>query len=217
MNTKIFSVTILVAFLNLLPAQEQKTVVKSEWAFKKLLSSKAIALQWISWNKLGTVLIGDDDGTVIVSGEQRSRSGDYLTIEGIISSIEKNRFYFEGDIVTRISHINKGQECLRSGHMEFAIKGGRSYWRLQNMNSPCSSVTDYVDIFFTKDKYPLSINALPKDSTIRVLNIGPKFEQGMPLIEGKYHVEVSRQGFKTQKRWLELGEGSKNFSFQLKH
>ncbi|MDH5464015.1 MAG: hypothetical protein OEW60_00220, partial [Thiovulaceae bacterium] len=130
MNTKIFSVTILVAFLNLLPAQEQKTVVKSEWAFKKLLSSKAIALQWISWNKLGTVLIGDDDGTVIVSGEQRSRSGDYLTIEGIISSIEKNRFYFEGDIVTRISHINKGQECLRSGQMEFAIKGGRSYWRL---------------------------------------------------------------------------------------
>lgn len=42
---------------------------------------------------------------------------------------------------------------------------------------------------------------------MRVLNIGPAFHQGMELVPGSYHVETSKQGYKTQEKWVDLKAG----------
>ena len=42
---------------------------------------------------------------------------------------------------------------------------------------------------------------------MRILNIGPRFRQGMELDPGRYHVEASADGYETRKDWISLGPG----------
>lgn len=56
-------------------------------------------------------------------------------------------------------------------------------------------------------KSKLFVEAEPRDSRVRVLNIGPAFHQGMELVPGSYHVETSKQGYKTQEKWVDLKAG----------
>jgi hypothetical protein len=109
-----------------------------------------ISLQWISWDYFGQIR-GDQngDGSWSVSGGQESRSnGDYLRMDGNLSHLgDPNVLYFQGAIVTRISHIASGQPCIRRGDFTFRKTSGRKYWRLQEMKNPCDGVTDYIDIY----------------------------------------------------------------------
>lgn len=113
-----------------------------------------MTLQWIDWGDLsnaGSVTIKSDGKALSITGEERGRGesdGDYLRIKGRIVSADEKSFVFEGDIVTRIAANGDGGECRRSGTMRFLTTGKRRYWRLQEMLSPCSDVTDYVDIYF---------------------------------------------------------------------
>ena len=52
----------------------------------------------------------------------------------------------------------------------------------------------------------IAINA-PTGAKVRILNIGPKFYQGMALKPGRYHVETSKQGYETKKMWVNFGAG----------
>ncbi len=45
----------------------------------------------------------------------------------------------------------------------------------------------------------------PADSRIRILNIKPKYEHGIKLPSGKYHIEVSATGYHTSQQWISLG------------
>ena len=125
------------------------TIVKDEQAKTKLLGAHRFSLQWISWDRFGKAAVTDDKGVLLLKGEQRIKGADdYLTIAGVIVSIEAKEFKFRGKIVTKISHINGGKPCLREGEMTFKITGNRKYWRLKEMNNPCEEVVDYVDIYF---------------------------------------------------------------------
>ncbi|MEN8190243.1 MAG: caspase family protein, partial [Thermodesulfobacteriota bacterium] len=53
----------------------------------------------------------------------------------------------------------------------------------------------------------LSVITTPSDSETRILNIRPPFKQGMKLDPGRYNVEVSRAGYGTETRWIELEPG----------
>ena len=53
----------------------------------------------------------------------------------------------------------------------------------------------------------LFIKSEPVKTRIRILNIEPKFYQGMELKPGGYHVEVSKPGYRTKKMWVNLGAG----------
>jgi hypothetical protein len=50
----------------------------------------------------------------------------------------------------------------------------------------------------------LEVNSWPGDASIRVLNIGPKYKSGMKLPAGRYHIEVSKAGYKILRQWVEL-------------
>lgn len=51
----------------------------------------------------------------------------------------------------------------------------------------------------------LFVETEPEDARVRILNIGPRFYQGMELEPGRYHVEVSATGYETSKQWVDLG------------
>ena len=56
-------------------------------------------------------------------------------------------------------------------------------------------------------KARLYVKTTPENARVRILNIGPRFHQGMELAPGRYHVETSADGYETDKEWISLGEG----------
>ena len=62
----------------------------------------------------------------------------------------------------------------------------------------------------------LYVNTTPSDARVRILNIVPKFYQGMELAPGDYHMEVSAPGHGKQTRWVSLSAGEeKRIGFRL--
>ncbi|MGD9229352.1 MAG: caspase family protein [Desulfobacterales bacterium] len=48
----------------------------------------------------------------------------------------------------------------------------------------------------------LYVNVTPRDSKIRILNIKPRYTPGIELNSGSYHLEVSREGYITERKWI---------------
>jgi len=120
----------------------------------RLVGEHLLTLQWLSQGDLadaGRLVVKDLGDTLSVEGEQLGQgenAGDYLRVSGRIVSASSDGFVFEGDIVVRVHHIADGADCKRSGTFTFKTKGGRKYWRMQDMTNPCDPVTDYVDVYF---------------------------------------------------------------------
>ncbi len=53
----------------------------------------------------------------------------------------------------------------------------------------------------------LTVHPEPADARVRILNISPKFEQGMELEPGRYQIEVSANDYETSTVWIDLKEG----------
>jgi formylglycine-generating enzyme required for sulfatase activity len=53
----------------------------------------------------------------------------------------------------------------------------------------------------------LFVETNPAEATIKILNIKPRFYQGIELKPGKYLVEVSAPGHQTHKKWINLDAG----------
>ncbi|OCC14195.1 Polysaccharide deacetylase, caspase activity [Dissulfuribacter thermophilus] len=66
-----------------------------------------------------------------------------------------------------------------------------------------------IGLFLDQEKSRgwLTIRPDPSDAKVRILNIKPKYRPGMELSPGRYHIEVSRSGYKTVSRWIDLGAG----------
>ena len=120
----------------------------------RLVGEHKLTVQWLSWGgprDAGKLVVKDLGSGLSAEGEQLGSgeyAGDYLKMSGKIVSASKDGFVFEGDILLRVHHNANGEECKRSGTFTFKTKGGRKYWRLQEMDNPCDTVTDYVDVYF---------------------------------------------------------------------
>ena len=64
--------------------------------------------------------------------------------------------------------------------------------------------------YWTEYKKPgkLFVDTAPPGARVRILNIKPKFYQGMELRPGRYHVETSKKGYETKKMWVNLKGGA---------
>jgi len=149
---KVFIGVLFVIFLSGLTVfAQQKTVVKSQYAKRKLLGRHFVSLQWISWKHLGRVYVRQRRGVLYLKGGQFGKGNtDFLKIDGVITNVSRYEFGFNGKIVMKINHIGGEKECIREGDMTFKITGKRKYWRLQEMKNPCSHSVDYVDIYFRR-------------------------------------------------------------------
>jgi len=148
MKTKLI---FLFAILTVPVFAQEKTLGQDKQAKAMLLGRHKLSLQWISWDYFGIATVTERAGVMAIKGEQRGRgreNTDFVTVEGTIVSIDKSRFILQGKIITRVSHINGGKPCERSGDFTFKITGKRKYWRMQEMNNPCDEAADHVDIYF---------------------------------------------------------------------
>ena len=126
--------------------------VKDKAALKALVGKHALSLQWLQGKDKGAVEVFQDANHVRIRGEHRDPAGDFVTLEGWITEVKAKQFSVRGKLVTRSRLIAKGVECAREGDFTFAIKGGRKFWRLQEMKNPCEGgdVVDYVDVTIAK-------------------------------------------------------------------
>jgi hypothetical protein len=107
-----------------------------------------LTLQWISWEKPGSVIIAAlDDGMYTIKGNQ-TNNDIYLKIDGKIKPLTDQELEFDGKIEHNAHSIADGKPCVRTGKQLFKATGTRKYWRLQNMLSCDGETTDYVDIYF---------------------------------------------------------------------
>ncbi|HLM01158.1 MAG TPA: hypothetical protein VK400_08870 [Pyrinomonadaceae bacterium] len=149
MFKKIIRTSLLIFSFFIVPTlAQERTDVGDARAKALLLGRHRLSLQWISWDYFGAATVSERDGVLYLKGNQRKRGGtDFLTVDGVITSVDAKEFSFSGKIVTQISHINGGAPCVREGDFTFKITGKRKYWRLQQIDNPCDAVADYVDIF----------------------------------------------------------------------
>ncbi len=140
----------LVAVLFSIPVvAQERTEINDTRAAKMLIGRHKISLQWISWDYFGVANVTNKRGVYILKGEQKGRkTSDFVKVDGVIAEIDAKQFTFDGVVTTQVSHSNGGQPCERKGILNFRITGTRKYWRLQQIDSPCDGVADYVDIFF---------------------------------------------------------------------
>jgi len=148
-------VLLTISLVQILPPSSvaaDKTIFNDQTQRAKLIGKHMLSLQWLQFmnNMYGSATVTDKAGVLLLKGEQRvkGKEKDYLTIDGRITEVSSHAFKFNGKIASSVSHINSGKECVRSGDLNFVTKGSRKYWRLQEMQSPCSEVTDYVDLYF---------------------------------------------------------------------
>lgn len=65
-----------------------------------------------------------------------------------------------------------------------------------------------------RSEFRLYINS-PNSQTIKILNIKPKYEDGIWLKKGKYHIEISAKKHTTYQKWIELNQDT-NLAVALK-
>ncbi|CAB3642889.1 hypothetical protein LMG3431_02272 [Achromobacter pestifer] len=126
-------------------APVQKTDIKSQAAYERLLNNSGISLQWLWSAQRGQLSAKDTNDVVRIDGTQANFEGT-LKINGEIVSIDSDRFIFRGTILI-LDAPDKGRRCERTGDYEFRATGKRKYWRLQKMEQ-CNGLTDYVDIYY---------------------------------------------------------------------
>jgi hypothetical protein len=140
---------IVITMFSIAGFTQPTTDVQDAAAAKRLLGKHMFSLQWISWDYFGSAMVTRKDGLYSIKGEQKGRgNSDIVTLVGEIETIKPKEFKMNGTITTKISHINNGEPCVREGEFTFKITGSRKYWRLQEMDNPCDTAADYVDIFF---------------------------------------------------------------------
>lgn len=64
-------------------------------------------------------------------------------------------------------------------------------------------------------RLPLTVTTEPSGARVRILNIVPKYRDGIELEPGKYRIEVYRSGYQQQIQWVELTAQAQTFHFKL--
>lgn len=116
-------------------------------AAARLLGAHGITLQWIEWDRRGTVFVRKEGGTILLTGTQSEENGPgRLFMDGAIDEVGTGYFVFRGTI--RITDTpDRGRVCEADKTWHFAVTQNRPYWRLREFEW-CDGLTDYVDIYF---------------------------------------------------------------------
>ncbi|MCP4699715.1 MAG: SUMF1/EgtB/PvdO family nonheme iron enzyme [Gammaproteobacteria bacterium] len=66
-----------------------------------------------------------------------------------------------------------------------------------------------------RSQYALTVNTVPEDARVRIMNIKPRYEAGILLKPGRYDIEVSREGYEMRREWMTLEEADKIVEVEL--
>jgi|TARA_B100002003_G_scaffold247557_1_gene279347 hypothetical protein len=137
----------------------------------------------------------------------------YLSVE---SNISGARVFVDGqkEGTTPLSDV-----LLSAGeHLILVKKQGYETYQKRVRFQKGRSMSLYVDLSLEAPKRGrIYVDTQPEDTRIKILNIGPAFYQGIKLETGRYHVEVSADGYETKKLWVTLAAGEdKTLDIRLK-
>ncbi|GAB2176446.1 hypothetical protein [Dongia sp. agr-C8] len=125
-------------------------VINDQKAAKQLLGKHPLTLQWIGTGghlkDAGTAEVKAENGEWRLTGRNDAKEG-FVSLDGIVTRVDKTTFIFKGKIVTKVEFIYEGKECARDVEVTFERKGARKYWRMYPIDNPCEAVADYIDIF----------------------------------------------------------------------
>lgn len=65
-------------------------------------------------------------------------------------------------------------------------------------------------------RFQLTVTAAPIDARVRILNIRETYYPGIPLLPGRYHIEVTSNGFDRYEEWVELTDEDKSLDVSLR-
>lgn len=141
---------LLLATLLLPMTAQADPAITDQKAAKQLLGKHALTLQWIgtagSLKDAGTAEVKEEAGEWRLTGRNDAKEG-FVSLDGVVTKVDKTSFTFKGKIVTRVEYIYEGKECARDVEVTFERKGSRKYWRMYPIDNPCDAVADYIDIF----------------------------------------------------------------------
>lgn len=131
----------------------QATVIEDPKRGDELMGAHVFNLQWIDTPPGVANVTAPVKGELQLEAVQENKKGDSATVSGRITKVTTTSFELDGTVKTKVSYVNGGQECARSGHFTFRITGKRKYWRLMQMdNCEGNRVVDYVDVHFERPK-----------------------------------------------------------------
>ena len=117
------------------------------------------------------------------------RNGDY-SVEEIAKAIHEEDLYADYSL----------EEIMAAGYqMRGAAASSTSSVKPREMNWGAQKPERGIS-----KKYALAVWPDPANATVRILNIKPKYYQGILLKPGRYKIEVSKTGFKTDSDWVEI-------------
>ncbi len=67
-----------------------------------------------------------------------------------------------------------------------------------------ASITGQANATENTSLIPLTVNPIPKEARVRILNIRDKYTAGLELPPGTYQLEISYPGYTTRKKWIRL-------------
>jgi formylglycine-generating enzyme required for sulfatase activity/uncharacterized caspase-like protein len=132
------------------------------------------------------------------------------TALSVASNVTGAKVFVDGRPVgtTPVSDIDVSE----GEHRILVVKQGYDTYRKKVSLEAGRSMTMYVDLSRKGlMKGRLYVETSPENARVRILNIGPSFYQGMDLDTGRYQVEVSAEGYETEKQWVTLGAGEDKY------
>ncbi|MGN7613542.1 hypothetical protein ACQZV8_15825 [Magnetococcales bacterium HHB-1] len=98
----------------------------------------------------------------------------------------------------------KWVKISRSDVEEFIeLKPEQPVWK-SDTSPPIYDPTPPTPVPGDSQQRRLTVDVVPRDSRVRILNIVPPYRAGMLLKPGRYHIEVTRKGYRKVRRWVEL-------------
>ena len=129
--------------------------------------------------------------------------------EGMVFTV-----YKEGDVIKHprtgevldVKHITTGEITIIS------VRPRISEGRIDMESEPDAiKYGQLVKSIIKRHNYSntgFTVETTPPDARVRILNIVPKYEAGIVLDPGNYHIEVSAPGYITEKKWISLRDNT---------
>ena len=66
------------------------------------------------------------------------------------------------------------------------------------------------------ERYALTVDVSPSGARVRIMNIDPKYHDGILLKPGNYHLRVDKRGFKTWDKWITMEKQEQSITVSLR-
>lgn len=129
--------------------------VSDEKEYALLVGGHGVTLHWVGWDQPGELIVVEEVGLIYLVGRQEGvgqQVGDWLDINGFVTSIKENAFVLQGSFTYHVASLTGQYTCQRSGVFTFVRPKGKNYWRLQEDKSTCGDYVEYLDIALRDEK-----------------------------------------------------------------